>query len=126
MATIDSGPQPLDWKVYAGDSNREAYEFLADGMPWDLTGAVIAAQARAEAPDEEVAATAIVTVVDAALGRYTVEWDGEGELRALLAGQEEWAGVWDLEVLEAGETLPRSLLYGTFTVLMDVTRTAVV
>lgn len=121
MATIDSGPQPLDWKVYAGDANEELVEFLADGVPWDLTGAVVTAQARKKAPDAEVALTATVTEVDAELGQYRVAWDGE-MVRAVLAGQESWSGVWDLQVLEDGALLPRTMLRGAMTATHDVTR----
>lgn len=123
MAMIDSGPMTLDWSVYVGDSNEELFEFLTDGVPWDLTGAVVTAQARVTAPDPAIAVTATVAPVDPTIGTYHVSWDGEA-LRTLLAGAETWKGTWDLQVLEAGKTLPRTLLRGAFLATHDVTRTA--
>lgn len=122
MAAIDSGPVACSWRVYAGDSNRQTFTFHATpGVPWDLTGAELQAQARASSTDVAVAVEAVCTITDATAGLVTVEWDGE-EVRALLAGAEEWAGVWDLQILEAGQTLPVTLLVGAWTATMDVTR----
>jgi hypothetical protein len=123
MAKITSGPIQLDWSVYAGDSNREVFEFVGD-VPVDITGWVIEAQARRKKSDPVVGATAIVTLTDPGAGRFTVEWDGE-QLRALLGEAESWAGVWDLQTTVGGETLPVTRLGGMFTVLMDVTREVV-
>lgn len=126
--TIDSGPQCLNWSVYAGDSNVEAFEFLLNGDPWNLSGAEILAEARKTASDPEIAATATITTVDLSLGQVAIGWDGE-ELRALLEGAvaragepETWVGVWDLQIHPSGDALPRTVLRGTLTVTNDVTR----
>ena len=119
--SIVTGPSPLDWKVYAGDRNEAQFVFTAGGAPWDLTGADISAQARLRDIDPAVALTATTVWVDAAGGLATVGWDGE-EVRALLAGATHWQGVWDFQVLEAGQTLPKTMLRGKFTAIYDVTR----
>jgi alkaline phosphatase len=122
MASICTGPSVLDWAcVYAGDRNAQEFEFLADGVPWDLTGAVLSAQARKSRSDPAAALTATVTAVDAALGTWIVEWDGD-DVRTLLGTAESWEGVWDLQVLEVGQTLPVTVLKGTFRAELDVTR----
>jgi len=123
MAEINSGPDILDWKVYAGDGNVEIFEFLLAGDPWNLTGAIIEAQARKTANDTVIAITATVTMVDETLGRYLIGWNGVA-LRALLAGQDQWVGEWDLQVLVANASLPRTFLRGRFTAVSDVTRTS--
>jgi hypothetical protein len=105
----------------AGDANAERFEFLADGSPWDLTGAELHAQARSAATSQEVALTAVITAVDASRGQFDVAWDGD-DVRALLDGQASWSGVWDLQVLEAGQVLPTTVVAGTLAVQMDVTR----
>lgn len=120
MAAITSGPAVLDWQLYAGDRNRERFEIAGDD-PVDISGAVIAAQARLTPDDATVAMTAVVTEENLALGSFWVEWPGE-EVRALLGPDGTWAGVWDLEITEAGETLPRTWLRGKITALLDVTR----
>jgi hypothetical protein len=121
VAKISTGPSPLDWEAYAGDINRATLSMPSEADPVDITGAVVEAQARASASDATVAATATVTLVEPVLGTFTVEWDGEA-LRTLVAGEEKWTGVWDLQIIETGETLPRTVYRGVFTVIHDVTR----
>lgn len=122
MAKLWSGPQQLDWEVYAGDLNRELFAVQTTD-PVDLTGAVIEAQARKSAVDKDIALTAKVTPVELTLGQFTVEWSGT-EVRALLAGEMNWSGVWDLQITMADETLPMTLLRGQFVATHDVTRAA--
>lgn len=122
MASIDTTPAVCPWKVYAGDRNLQLFTFYAsEGVPWDLTGAVLSAQARASATDATVAVDAVCTITDPAAGLATVEWDGEA-VRTLLGAAATWAGVWDLQVLESGATLPLTLVKGPWTADMDVTR----
>lgn len=126
MATakkLSSIPEALDWDVYLGDRNREKFTLPGDDGPIDITGAVVTAQARVRAPDPAVAATALITEIDFAQGEFYCEWDGE-QLRTLLAGAETASFVWDLQVLEVGETLPRTLYRGALNVFHDVTRAA--
>jgi hypothetical protein len=122
MAEIYSGPQAANWNVYAGDANRVVFELSTSVDPVDLTGATIDAQARVSAVDQTIALTATVTEVEPLLGRFAVGWDGEA-VRALLAGAEKWEGVWDVQILQAGQTLPRTILRGRFIATHDVTRT---
>jgi hypothetical protein len=123
MASVSSCPADLSWCVYAGDRNSELFEFLTVTDPWDITGAVVTAQARVTAVDPLPALTAVCTVVDPVNGLVTVAWDGE-EVRTLLAGADRWTGVWDLQIVEQGQTLPRTMARGAITAVMDVTRTA--
>ena len=123
MAEIRTAPAQRAWTVYAGDRNTALLQFQQpDGSPWDITGATITSQARVEAADPAVALEATCVVVDGPAGVARMEWDGEA-VRVLLAGADTWTGVWDLQILEAGQTLPETTLAGKFTALHDVTRT---
>ena len=102
--TINSGPGEMDWIVYAGDRNKETFEIVSATDPVDITGAVVEAQARTTAKEPTVALTAAVDLTDPTLGRFTVQWDGDA-VRTLLAGSDSWEGVWDLQIIESGETL---------------------
>jgi hypothetical protein len=125
MATIKTGPESLDWEAYLGDRNRAVVALPSEGDPVDITGAVLEAQVRASASDGVVGATATITEDDYTLGSMVVEWDGEA-LRALVGEGEVWTGVWDLQVTEVGETLPRTVYRGTFRITHDVTRAGAV
>lgn len=123
MAEIVTTPaMNVCWTAYSGDRNQEMV-YLQDGNgdPWDITGAVLSAQARASSTDEAVALDAICTVVDGPAGTATVEWDGD-DIAFLLDGRASWEGVWDLQILEAGETRPITLVAGRFKAILDVTR----
>ena len=109
------------WWVYAGDENREYCSFLAGGNLWDLTGCTIEAQARKVDTDPVAAITAVVEMTDPANGRVHISWDGE-DVRTLLAGQSTWEGVYDIQVLEAGRTQPRTVVRAVWHAQMDVTR----
>jgi hypothetical protein len=121
VTVVSTGPAPQDLEVYAGDKNEVPLMFKAGNDAWDLTGAVLMAQARATAVDAVVALEATATLTSPENGSASIAWDGE-EVRTLLAGAESWVGVWDLQILEAGQTLPRTVLRGKFTAAMDVTR----
>lgn len=122
MESICTGPASLDWGcVYAGDRNQVRLELMADGSPWALDGAVLTAQARLTAVAQEVALEATVVDADPARGMFDISWDGEA-VRDLLAGEDRWQGVWDLQVLEQGQTLPVTVLRGAIEARMDVTR----
>lgn len=120
--TADLGPAVLDLKgIRAGDKNEMRVALLSDGAPWDTTGATVAAQARADKKDAAPALTAVVTAVDEAQGIYLVAWDGD-EVRTLLALQETWEGVWDLQIQLPLELAPQTLVEGSIECVMDVTR----
>lgn len=121
MTAIITGPGTLDWELYAGDANRRTFQFLAGDDPWDITGAVIEAHARVTDLDPAPALIATCTIDTIGPGLATVEWDGE-VIRTLLANEETWAGVWDLQITEAGQTLPTTLLRGKVTAVQDVTK----
>jgi hypothetical protein len=121
MAAITNGPSTLDWTIYAGDANLAHFAFKQSGLPWDLTGAQLLAQARVTALDTTVALTAVITEVNAAAGQYDIAWPGE-LVRTAMAGAASWSAVWDLQVLENGQTLPTTMLRGKLSAVMDVTR----
>ena len=121
MAAFKRGVQhDGTWYVVAGDSNRERVEFVAGGLPWDITGAVIAAEARASvtAPGPP-ALTAVVEMTDPPAGVAHISWDGEA-VRAVLAGDAEWSGVYDIEIMQGGEV--STPWQRPMRALMDVTR----
>lgn len=124
MVAITNGPSPLDWKVYAGDRNAVQFAFTAAGQPWVLTGAQLTAQARLSVVDEAVALTAVITIDDDEGGLATIAWPGD-TVTQLLAGADKWAGIWDLQLLEAGQPLPTTVLRGKLTAALDVTRIGV-
>jgi hypothetical protein len=65
--------------------------------------------------------TATITPIDEATGTYTIGWDGD-VVTTLLAGADSWKGVWDLEILEEGQTKPVTILRGKWEATMDITR----
>ena len=121
MVAITNGPSQLDWTVYAGDANVAHFAFKQAGLPWDMTDAQLVAQARLTALTAEVALEATIVEVNIAAGQYDISWDGEN-VRTLLGETEKWAGVWDLQVLEAGADLPTTMLRGKLSAVLDITR----
>lgn len=122
MAALQLGPSEVDLLgIRAGDRNVVTVELTSDGAPWDLTGAALRAQARKTATDADPALEAVVTAVDEAGGLFEVSWDGE-EVRTLLGADVTWEGVWDLQVVEVGQTLAETVAAGKVTMVLDVTR----
>lgn len=122
MASLQMGPAQVDLLgVRAGDRNVVTLELTTGGSPWNLTGAVLSAQARKVATDAEFALEATVTPLDETVGHYQLEWDGEA-VRTLLGADTGWEGVWDLQVIEATQTLAETVAAGKLTCEQDVTR----
>jgi hypothetical protein len=119
--TLDLGPGCLKLRLYGGDANSFAVEVTDDGTLVDVTGWDFQAQARTAAGDAAAAATATCTVLDGPAGKVEIAW---GDLRTLLGTGTSWSGVWDFQATPDGAGLPRTLLAGTFTVSLDVTRAA--
>jgi hypothetical protein len=111
----------LDLELYAGDRNDFVLSFTSAGDVWNMTGATISAQARKKKTSSVASLTATVTAVDEATGQWLLEWDGD-EVRSTLGGLASWEGFWDLQVLESGQTYPITLLRGSVTIYLDVTR----
>lgn len=111
----------IDLCVIAGDRNRFVFRLLSDGDPWDTRGATVTAQARETAQTTTPALTATVTEVDASIGLWEVAWDGDA-VRTLLGTAERWEGVWDLQVVEAGQSLGETPVGGAIGAVWDVTR----
>lgn len=120
--TVDLTPACLDWTgVRAGDRNQVYMTLsLSGGMPVDLTGQTVTAQARKTHLDETEHLDAVISVIDAAAGRISVRWPGD-DVRAVLAGQQKWTGVWDLQIQAPPED-PVTVVEGKFGATYDVTR----
>jgi hypothetical protein len=121
MAAIDVGPPKVDLlRIRAGDRNLFTIKLTQNDAPFNLTGMTIKAQARLTPIDPTVALTALITVIDALQGHFEMRWPGE-DVQTLLAGANQWSGVWDLEI-DSGAADPQTLMAGVLTVEPDVTR----
>ena len=121
---VDMAPACVNLvNLIAGDANKLTVALTSNGEPWDLTGAVINAQARADLSDEVPTFVAESTVADPLSGVIVLFWPGDS-IRELLVslGVFGWTGVWDMEVTLAGETYPKTVISGTFSAKMDVSR----
>jgi hypothetical protein len=120
VAVIDIGPPKVDLlRIRAGDRNLFTLKLTTKGLPFDLTGLTVEAQARLTPLDPAIAVTAVINVLDAEQGLLEMRWPGE-DVRALLADNSNWNGVWDLQVGNGSD--PQTLMAGVFTVEPDVTR----
>lgn len=104
--------------VRAGDANQMTVSITAGGVPVDITGMTVSAQARLTptAPD---ALSAVVTILDPLAGSVLLEWPGDA-VATLLGAATTWRGVWDLQLENAGAV--QTLAAGRFAADMDVTR----
>ena len=121
---VPLGPACVDITgIRAGDRNLIVMTLSADGAPLDLTGLTVEAQARLT-PVDPASISAVIDVVDAALGKIEIRWPGE-EVRTVMANSLTWAGVWDLQIVDPEETDPYTVVAGKFSASMDVTKAAV-
>ena len=96
--TVPMGPACVNLTgIRAGDKNQMTGTVTMKGDPVDLTGQSISAQARKRSTDVEVALSAVVTITDAAEGKFTMRWPGD-DVAVLLADKATWSGVWDLQL----------------------------
>jgi hypothetical protein len=120
MTALIMGPAVVNIAgVRAGDQNLFTLTMSRDGVPVDLTGSTVTAQARLTALTEE-SLDAVVEITDAPGGAVSVRWPGE-DVRTWLAGQATVKGVWDLQVANGAED-PVTVIAGGFGAEMDVTR----
>lgn len=120
MAAIDLSPARLDISgIRANDRNLITATITSGGVPMNLTGKTVEAQARLTAVDVAML-SAVITVTNAAAGAITIRWPGAA-VATLLAGAAKWSGVWDLQVTTPSED-PLTVTAGTFAAEMDVTR----
>jgi hypothetical protein len=121
MAAIDLSPARLDISgIRAGDRNLITMTLTSGGVPMNLTGKTVAAQARVASNDTGLALAAVVTVTNAATGDISVRWPGPA-VSTLLGTAAKWSGVWDLQVTTPSED-PITVVAGSFAAEMDVTR----
>lgn len=122
--TVPLGPAVANLTgIRAGDRNLITCTITSNGVPVDLTGMSLAAQARAKATDPDPAPiTAEIDIVDAAAGQVEIRWPGD-EVRAALGTAATWTGVWDLQIQPDDESEePLTVCAGKFSAEMDVTR----
>jgi hypothetical protein len=105
--------------VRANDRNMFTATLTQKGLPINLTGQTVTAQARKKSTDA-TALDAVVAVVDAVNGDITIRWPG-ADVATWLAGKAEAVGVWDLQV-DNGTDDPVTVAEGSFAAKMDVTR----
>lgn len=105
--------------VRGGDRNIMTVRITSNGLPVNLTGKTLTAQAR-KTPLDTSALDAVVTVTDALDGRVELRWPG-AQVATLLGTKKSWTGVWDLQIAEPGLD-PLTVAAGTFAAEMDVTR----
>jgi hypothetical protein len=122
VATVQLGPAQVDLAgVRAGDQNALTLTITSKGKPFNLTGKAVAASARASVLDS-VSLDAVIDITNALGGIVTARWPGDA-VTQILAGKATWQGVWDLQVQGTGEDA-QTLVEGSFTAVMDVTRTS--
>jgi hypothetical protein len=109
------------WCGVVGDRIWRSVQFLTDGDPWPLTGATVEAQVRETWSSPSPLMTATVTPVDEASGMFIIEFDGT-DGRSVVTGDDDWSGVYDIQVTELGQTLPETIERGVFTLRPDATR----
>lgn len=120
MASVSLAPATVDITgVRAGDRNQFNLTLNQAGHGVDLTGMVITAQARVTAGAAD-SLDAVVETVDAEAGKVLVRWPGE-DVRFWLGTKTTQKGVWDLQ-LQEGENDPWTVISGSFSAEMDVTR----
>lgn len=121
-SSINLAPATLDIAgIRAGDRNLIQMTLLSAGVPTDLTGLTLTAQARAVATDSVASLTAEIVITDATGGIFTMQWDGD-DVRTLLdaTASASWKGVWDLQLGTEPDAV--TVVAGAFSVDLDVTR----
>ena len=108
-----------DWCAVVGDRIRRVYQFLTDGDPWPVES--VEGMVREKPSDADPALVATCTALDEEAGVWAVEFDGS-EGRGLVDGDTDWEGVFDIQVTEAGQSLPETIVAGAFILTPDVTR----
>lgn len=122
MASIDLRPATLDIVgIRSGDRNELTLILSEKGAPLDLTGKTLAAQARKAVSDDSVSLTAVITITDAAAGKFTMRWPGDA-VRDIVGTEASWKGVWDLQLGAEGDDSAQTILAGSITLDNDVTR----
>lgn len=121
-SSINLAPATLDIAgIRAGDRNLIEMTLRSGGIPTDLSGVTLTAQARGAATDSSASLTAEIVITDPAAGVFTMRWDGD-DVRTLLDGAAaaSWKGVWDLQLGTEPDAV--TVVAGAFSVDLDVTR----
>jgi hypothetical protein len=105
--------------VRAGDLNQFQITLSRKGIPMNLTGLTLTAQARAKVTDTEFI-DAVITVTDAPNGVLLLRWPGS-DVATWLGAKATKTGVWDLQV-DDGVADPTTVAAGSFAAEWDVTR----
>jgi hypothetical protein len=122
VTVVPLGPATVDLTgIRAGDQNQISCTVTTGGVPLDLTGKEVTAQARLT-PTDASALDAVIEITRPTLGEFNLRWPGAA-VAEMLAGKPKWQGVWDLQVSEPGQDA-LTLIAGKFAAVMDVTRPA--
>lgn len=105
--------------VRSGDLNRFTMTLTNKGIPVNLTGQTVTAQARTKALAPEHL-DAVIDILDAVAGELAIRWPGNA-VTTWLNGKATQNGVWDLQV-DNGTDDPVTVVAGTFAAEQDVTR----
>lgn len=121
-ANGDLGPAVLNLTgIRANDKNEMILNLTEDGLPVDLSGMTIEAQARADITDfGEAPIIAEIEILDVLGGKLSVCWPGD-QVAEVLGNDPSWKGVWDIQQT-TGTDRPVTLIAGTFVATQDVTR----
>lgn len=131
MATLDTRPDPVDLLLYGGDTftlTVTAPALLTDGASWS-------AQIRGSRDAATVDAVFLITVPEYSGGPAYLTLDAEttttlvngGAIIRRRVGREvraiqQYLGEWDCQVSADGDDPVRTLVQGTITIELDVTR----
>jgi hypothetical protein len=121
MVQINLAPAPVDVAgIRAGDRNLFQITIRQSGSALDLTGYTITAQARATPPDT-VHLDAVCAITDATNGKVDVSWPGDA-VTAWIGTHTVQKGVWDLQLDDGSGGDPWTVIAGSFSAELDVTR----
>lgn len=114
-------PSSLDLALYAGDGVSLIFTLNdSSGNPLDVTGTV-EAQIRHKRDDTDPLATFTADLTNHAAGEVVLSLTGAESAVLVVAGTDQFTGVWDMQWTKAGGE-PVTVLQGAITCDADVTR----
>jgi hypothetical protein len=124
VVALNIGPAVVDLTgVRAGDRNAVHVALTANGVPMDLTGQTVTAQARKTEADAS-SVDAVIESLNGPAGTFTLRWPGDSVRALFVPPNVKWSGVWDLQLQDtaAPTTDPVTVVAGKFDAVLDVTR----
>jgi hypothetical protein len=121
MVQISLAPAVVDVAgIRAGDRNLFQVTVRSGGTALNLTGYTITAQARTTPPDI-VHLDAVCAISDATAGKIDISWPGDA-VTTWLGSNTVQKGVWDLQLDDGSGGDPWTVIAGSFSAELDVTR----